>query len=45
MQLPKLMLLSLMILMGSVHAQEQPNIVFIFMDNFGYGELAFTEVV
>jgi len=30
MQLPKLMLLSLMILMGSVHAQEQPNIVFVF---------------
>ncbi len=39
MQLSKLMLLGLMILMGSVHAQEKPNIVFVFMDNFGYGEL------
>ena len=39
MQLRKLMLLCLTILMGSVHAQEQPNIVFVFMDNFGYGEL------
>ncbi len=45
MQLSKLMLLSLMILTGSAHAQEKPNIVFVFMDNFGYGELAFTEVV
>ena len=25
--------------MGAALAQEKPNIVFIFMDNFGYGEL------
>ena len=39
MRLHRLVLLSLMILMGSAHAQQKPNIVFIFMDNFGYGEL------
>ncbi len=39
MRLHRLVLLSLMILMGSAHAQDKPNIVFIFMDNFGYGEL------
>jgi arylsulfatase len=26
-------------LIGSAHAQDKPNIVFVFMDNFGYGEL------
>jgi hypothetical protein len=33
------MLLGLMILMGSAHAQQKPNIVFIFTNHFGYGEL------
>ena len=28
-----------MTLSGSALAQEKPNIVFVFMDNFGYGEL------
>jgi len=37
--LHRLVLLGLTILMGSAHAQDEPNIVFIFMDNFGYGEL------
>ena len=39
MRLSKLVLLGLMVLTSSAHAQEKPNIVFIFMDNFGYGEL------
>ena len=39
MRLQRLALLGLMILMGSAQAQDKPNIVFIFMDNFGYGEL------
>ena len=39
MRSPKLALLGLMVLTSSALAQEKPNIVFIFMDNFGYGEL------
>ena len=39
MQLHRLVLFSLMIVMGSAHAQQKPNIVIIFMANFGYGEL------
>ena len=39
MRLQRLALLGLMILIGSAHAEDKPNIVFIFMDNFGYGEL------
>ena len=29
----------MILLIGSAHAQDKPNIVFVFMDNFGYGEL------
>jgi arylsulfatase len=32
-------LCSLIFLVFSTHAQDKPNIVFVFMDNFGYGEL------
>jgi arylsulfatase len=39
MKLSALWLTILFALPGFVAAQEKPNIVFIFMDNFGYGEL------
>lgn len=39
MRLHTLVLLSLVLPVGPAMAQEQPNIVFVFMDNFGYGEL------
>jgi arylsulfatase len=39
MRLRKIVILFLLIFTGLAHAQQKPNIVFIFMDNFGYGEL------
>ena len=39
MKLSALWLTILFALPGFAAAQEKPNIVFIFMDNFGYGEL------
>ena len=39
MRLHTLVLLSLVLPVEPAMAQEQPNIVFIFMNNFGYGEL------
>ena len=34
-----IVLVQLSTAVGSAHAQQQPNIVLVFMDNFGYGEL------
>ncbi len=39
MSLIRLLLISLVLLAASAQAQDKPNIVFIFMDNLGYGEL------
>jgi arylsulfatase A-like enzyme len=38
-KIASLLTIIFMTLSGSVLAQEKPNIVLIFMDNFGYGEL------
>ena len=40
MRLHTLVLLSLVLPVGPAMAQGQPNIVFVFVDNFGYGELS-----
>ncbi len=34
-----MLVLASMLLTTAAWSQEKPNIVFIFMDNFGYGEL------
>jgi arylsulfatase len=39
MSLARLLLLNLAVFSAFAQAQDKPNIVFIFMDNFGYGEL------
>jgi len=39
MRLPGLILICLTLSVGAAHAQDKPNIVFVCMDNFGYGEL------
>ena len=39
MSLVRLLLLVLTVFSASAQGQDKPNIVFIFMDNFGYGEL------
>jgi arylsulfatase len=39
MNLARFLLLTLVVFSAFAEAQDKPNIVFIFMDNFGYGEL------
>ena len=39
MRIIKTVLLGIVFLTSSAHAEDKPNIVFVFMDNFGYGEL------
>ena len=41
MRLHRLVLFGLVILMGSAHAQDRPNVLLIFLDNFGWGEPGF----
>jgi arylsulfatase A-like enzyme len=41
MHLVKSVLIVLLLLTASVHAQDKPNIVLVFMDNFGWGEPGF----
>ena len=41
MHLAKSVLIVFLLLTASVHAQDKPNIVLVFMDNFGWGEPGF----